>query len=357
MRDEMTWAVLTTSPVLGKKLGEGTYATVFQAHVKSDPDSVVAIKKIKVNTEYRDGLALDAIREVKCLQELSHPNVIGLLAVFSSKNQNLNLVLEYLPRGDLEMLIKDTVEVTYGTADVKAWMGMICRGLWFCHMNFILHRDIKPNNIFIAADGELKLADFGLARTFAEPNRPMTYNVITRWYRPPELFLKARHYSGAVDVWSMGMVFAELILRTPFITGDTDVETFSMICRAFGTPTEANWPGVSKIPGHELISGGQPTPSPSKEYFQGMFGTVGPLGVDLLMSMVTLDPRKRSTAHQILRHKWWLSEPRPTKKEDLPKKGGGEVKMGQELKRRGGETPERRTDKVARKLDFAAMQR
>jgi cyclin-dependent kinase 7 len=142
-------------------------------------------------------MAPDAIRELKHLQELHHPNIISLLTVFSSKDQNLNLVLEFLPLGDLEELIKDRDGLPYGAPDMKAWMGMLCRGIWFCHENFVLHRDIKPNNLLIAADGEVKLADFGLARSFADPYRTMTTNVITRWYRPPELF-----YLGGSEVKS-----------------------------------------------------------------------------------------------------------------------------------------------------------
>ena len=193
-------------------------------------------------------MAPDAIRELKHLQELSHPNIIALKSVFSSKDQNLNLVLEFLPLGDLEMLIRDVEGVRYGAADIKAWMGMLARAIWFCHENFVLHRDIKPNNLLIAADGEVKLADFGLARSFSDPFRIMTSNVITRWYRPPELLFGAKHYSGAVDIWSVGLVFAELIIRTPYIAGDTEVQQISLVCQAVGTPNEDNWPGVSKLP-------------------------------------------------------------------------------------------------------------
>ena len=340
--------------VKDKKVGEGTYAVVYLGHLKADPESKVAIKKIKVQTEYRDGLAMDAIREVKFLQELSHPNIIALHAVFSSKAQNLNLVLEYLPRGDLEMLIKDSESISYGTAEIKAWMGMLGRGVWFCHENFVLHRDIKPNNLLIAADGEVKLADFGLARSFADPYRGMTSNVITRWYRPPELLFGARAYSGTVDVWSMGMVFAELILRIPFVAGNTDMHQLELICKAIGTPTEENWPGVSKLEGYVKFDQSSTQPLNGRDYYLRTFATAGPLGVDLLMSMLTLDPRKRSTARQVLEHKWWTSEPRPTRKEELPKKAGGPEKMGEDLKRRGGELDDVRGDKVARKLNFAA---
>ncbi|KAK4698069.1 cyclin-dependent kinase 7, partial [Lecanoromycetidae sp. Uapishka_2] len=340
--------------IKSKKLGEGTYAVVYLGHLEADPSSLVAIKKIKVNTEYRDGLSMDAIREVKFLQELSHPNIIALHAVFSSKNQNLNLVLEYLPLGDLEELIKDSEGIRYGTAEVKAWMGMLGRGVWFCHENHVLHRDIKPSNLLIGADGEIKLADFGLARSFADPYWAMTCNVITRWYRPPELLYGARYYSGAVDVWSMGTVFAELILRAPFLPGNTDLHQLELICSTIGTPTEQNWPGVSKLDDYVSFEKSSAVPVQGKNFYLARFGTAGPVGVDLLMSLLTLDPRKRCTARQMLEHKWWTSDPKPTAKEDLPKKGGGPEKMGEDLKRRGGEVEDSRADNVARKLNFGA---
>ncbi|KAK2788924.1 TFIIH complex serine/threonine-protein kinase subunit kin28 [Onygenales sp. PD_12] len=337
-----------------KKLGEGTYAIVYLGHLTNDPSSLVAIKKIKVNTEYKDGLSVDAIREVKYLQELSHPNVIALHDVFSSKDQNLNLVLEYLPLGDLEMLIKDK-NIQYGAADVKAWMGMLARGVWFCHENFILHRDIKPNNLLIASDGEVKLADFGLARSFADPYLNMTHQVITRWYRPLELLYGARQYSGAVDIWSTGMVFAELLLRVPFAAGNTDMDQITKIIGAFGTPTEENWPGVTKLPNFVPIEENQIIPLQGRDFFLRQFPTAGPLGADLLASMLKLDPRKRSTARQILQHAWWAAEPRPTRNEDLPRKSGGAKKMGDDLVRRGGEVDDTRFKNAARQLDFGAM--
>ena len=335
-----------------RKLGEGTYAIVYLGHLRDDPSSKVAIKKIKVLADYQDGLSLDAIREVKFLQELSHPNIIALHSIFSSKRQNLNLVLEFLPLGDLEMLIKDASGVRYGTADIKAWMGMLGRGVWWCHANFVLHRDIKPNNLLIAADGEVKLADFGLARSFADPYRPMTSNVVTRWYRPPELLYQARHYAGAVDVWAVGCVFAELVIRTPFVAGASDLHQLDLICQAVGTPLEENWPGVSQLPGY--VRPDKPQPVRGRDFYMATFGTVGPLGVDLLMATMRLDPRKRISARQFLEHSWWASEPRPTHKADLPRKGGGAERMGEDLQRRGGELSEKANDRVAQKLDFGA---
>ena len=309
----------------------------------------MAIKKIKVQKEYTEGMAPDAVRELKHLQELSHPNIIALLNVFSSKDQNLNLVLEFLPLGDLEGLIRDTDRVRYGAPDVKAWMGMLTRAVWFCHENHVLHRDIKPNNCLIAADGEVKLADFGLARGFADPHQLMTANVITRWYRPPELLFGAKHYGGAVDVWSVGAVFAELVTRAPYMPGNNELDQVRLICEAVGTPNDDNWPGVTSLPEYTVP---QQIPLRARDYYEMRFGTVGKEGVDLLIRTLVLDPRKRITARQMLEHPWWHADPKPTPKQNLPRKDDGEKKMGEDLKRRPGVVDEDRGAKVARKLDF-----
>ncbi|RKF61074.1 Serine/threonine-protein kinase KIN28 [Golovinomyces cichoracearum] len=338
--------------VKGKKLGEGTYANVYLGHLRDSPTSLVAIKKIKIQKEYTEGLAPDAIRELKHLRELTHPNIISLLSVFTSKVQNLNLVLEYLPLGDLEMLIKDTDNIRYGAADIKAWMNMLVRAVWFCHENFVLHRDIKPNNLLIAADGEVKLADFGLARSFSDPYRQMTSNVITLWYRPPELLFGAKHYSGAVDIWSVGLVFAELIIRVPYLAGETEVMQIKIISQAIGTPTEDNWPGVTKLPGYTVS---EILPVQPKDTYLAMFGTAGEEGVNLLMQMLVLDPNKRITARQALEHGWWRADPKPTPKSELPKKTTDNKKnnIDLNLRQRFSDEDERET-KVARKLDFSS---
>ncbi|KAH9454460.1 hypothetical protein Pst134EB_014545 [Puccinia striiformis f. sp. tritici] len=166
-----------------KKIGEGTYASVYEGHQKKS-NRKVAIKKIKAG-QFKDGLDMSAIREVKFLQELSHPNVISLLDVFSSKS-NLNLVLEFLDT-DLEAVIKDR-ELVFQASDIKSWMLMTMQGLDFCHQNWVLHRDMKPNNLLIASDGTLKIADFGLAREYADPGTRMTCQVVTR-----SVLLEKRH--------------------------------------------------------------------------------------------------------------------------------------------------------------------
>ncbi|KAF2764803.1 serine/threonine protein kinase, CMGC family, CDC2/CDK subfamily [Teratosphaeria nubilosa] len=351
--------------VKGAVLGSGQYADVYSAHLVSDPTKLFALKKIKIGPEARDfGISHDSLREIRFLQELSHPNIIRLHAVFSTKNQNLNLVLEHLPQGDLLKLIQDTARISYGAADIKSWMLQLSRAVWFCHANGVLHRDIKPNNLLIAANGAIKLADFGLARAMAEPWAPMTYNTITTWYRPPELFFQAQHYGGAVDVWSCGCVMAELILREVLFRAipESEINMVKLICEKVGTPTEENWPGVSKLKGYITP---EIRPLRSRLEWLSQFRTIGETGVDLLIALLTLDPRQRSTAEGVLQHPYWTAEPRPSRLEDLPRRGGGVEVMGEDLTQRGGELPkeggqqkangEGRADRVARKIDFGGM--
>ena len=347
--------------VKGRKLGEGTYAVVYAGTLRAPPQTAVAIKKFKVQpSQLHEGINVDSIREIKYLQELSHPSIVALLDVFSTKDQNINMVIEYFPHGNLEQLIKDP-GVSYGAGDVKAWMGMLARAIYYCHSNFVMHRDIKPNNLLIAADGEVKLADFGLARSFADPYANMTHVVITLWYRPPELLFGARHYSGGVDVWSMAMVFAELLLRRPYAAADIsdpedllrpvgEIAQIAKICEAVGTPNEENWPGVTQLPNY--VASEKSVPVRAKDFYMGMFPTAGVAGVDLLMGMLKLDPRKRLTAQAVLEHHWWHVEPRPSDRENLPKQGGGPEKMGRDIAKPPGATDKERFRGVAKKLEF-----
>jgi cyclin-dependent kinase 7 len=227
----------------GEKLGEGTFAVVYSgfaiATVKGKPSKTkVAIKRIKMK-DFQNGLDLSAIREIKYLSEIDHPNIIKLMDVFTI-NQSLQLVLEFLD-ADLEMLIKNK-NIVFSSADIKSWMIMLLRGLFHCHSMDFLHRDLKPSNLLLASNGELKIADFGLARIMGDPRIPMTNQVVTRWYRAPELLLGAKHYSFGVDIWATGCIFAELMLRTPYFAAETDLAQLNMIFQALGTPTDKEWP-------------------------------------------------------------------------------------------------------------------
>ena len=149
------------------------------------------------------------------------------------------------------------------------------------------------------------------------------------------------------------MVFAELILRAPYVWANTEWEQIAKICETLGTPTEENWPGVTKLPKYMVQEPVRPLIS--REEWMKRLGSVGNEGVDLVCEMLTYDPRRRITAEGVLRHKWWSVEPRPTRVTELPRKGGGVGTMGEDLKRRPGMLDDERGSKVARKLDFSGM--
>lgn len=296
-----------------KKVGEGTYAVVYLGRqVKNDRQ--VAIKEIKTGL-FKDGLDMSAIREVKYLQELDHTNVIELIDVFSNSN-NLNLVLEFLPC-DLEVLIKDQ-SLVFKLSDIKSWLLMTLRGIHHCHRNFILHRDLKPNNLLISPNGQLKIADFGLARSLGNANEYLSSNVVTRWYRAPELLFGAKHYTSSVDIWSIGVIFAELMLRTPYLPGKDDVDQLDVTFRALGTPDESNWPNVTSLPLYNAIKVYAP---PSRQELRVRFSAATELALDLLIAMTQLDPGKRCDLTKALLHEYFVESPPPTKPEKLPKKG------------------------------------
>lgn len=296
-----------------RKVGEGTYAVVYLGKQVNN-DRKIAIKEIKTGL-FKDGLDMSAIREVKYLQELRHINVIELIDVFTAHNtNNLNLVLEFLP-GDLEVLIKN-LSVVFKPSDIKSWMLMTLRGIHHCHRNFILHRDLKPNNLLLSPDGELKIADFGLARAMGNPNEDLTSNVVTRWYRAPELLFGAKHYVEAVDMWSVGIIFAELMLRTPYLPGKDDLDQVDVTFRALGTPTEHNWPNVSNLPLYNAL---KVYPPPLRQELRNRFSAATDVALNLLCYLTELNPGKRCTLTQALLHEYFSESPAPTHPSELPK--------------------------------------
>ncbi|CCI41152.1 hypothetical protein ABG067_003966 [Albugo candida] len=293
---------------LGKVLGEGTFGIVHAAIQKSTSRRV-AIKQFK-RGKFKDGVDFTALREVKLQAELKHPNVVELLDVFIA-NDTINLVFELLPY-NLERVIKEK-SIVLTPADIKAYMKMLLEGLTYCHSHYVLHRDLKPENLLIGEDGQVKIGDFGLARVYGSPNRNMTSMVCTIWYRPPELLFGASEYGHYVDIWGTGCIFAELMLRVPYLTGINEVDQLGKIFHAIGTPSEENWPGMSVLPNYiEFTKNTKPPPLSS------IFTAASEDALDLLGKLLKLNPNERPTAAEALAHPYFSNVPTPTPIEKLP---------------------------------------
>lgn len=289
-------------------LGEGTYGVVFKA-VDTKTGNTVAIKKIRLG-KYKEGVNFTALREIKLLKELKDSNIIELIDAFPYKG-NLHLVFEFMET-DLEAVIRDR-NIVLSPADTKSYIQMMLKGLAFCHKKWVLHRDMKPNNLLIGADGQLKLADFGLARIFGSPERNFTHQVFARWYRAPELLFGTKQYGSAVDIWAAGCIFAELLLRRPFLQGSSDIDQLGKIFAAFGTPKSSQWPDMVYLPDYVEYQFVSAPP------LRSLFPMASDDALDLLSRMFTYDPKARITAQQALEHRYFLSVPAPTKPSQLPR--------------------------------------
>ncbi|XP_065175215.1 cyclin-dependent kinase 7-like isoform X1 [Sycon ciliatum] len=333
-----------------KFIGEGQFATVYQAEDLHNPGTLVAIKKIKVGQkeDARDGINRTALREIKLLQELKHSNVIGLLDVFGQRS-NISLVFDFMDT-DLEVIIRDlSIMLTIG--HIKSYLIMTLKGLEYLHQNWVLHRDMKPNNLLLNSNGVLKITDFGLAKAYGSPNRVYTHHVVTRWYRAPELLFGARLYGTGIDMWAVGCIFAELMQRNPFLVGESDIDQLTKIFEVLGTPTDESWPGLSALPDYVPFKAQVPIP------LAQIFTAADAEALSMLSSMLCLNPVKRCTCSEALKMPFFSSRPYPTKGPLLPLPSGSAVKNEEELVSRGVKRKrDEETDGfVKKKLSFGGM--
>ena len=283
------------------KVGQGTFGEVWKARVK-ESGREVAIKEIKLVLG-KDGVGISAIDEIRLMQELEHPNVLALHEVFAAREGTLSLVIDFL-QTDLEKIIraKDVSSKSYvpmPANEIKAYLKMFLQGVSFCHDNFVLHRDLKPANLLIGADGVLKLCDFGLARTYGSPNAKYSPQAITLWYRPMELLLGAQQYGPACDMWGVGCIFGEMLLRAPLFAtaqGASDLQQMQRIMELMGSPTDTSWPGMEHLP--VTIKFKHKDAVPLAAVFTGASSS----SIDLMSKLLRFDPRERITASQALEH-------------------------------------------------------
>jgi len=281
-----------------EKLGEGTYGVVFKARDLRD-QSIVALKKIRMENE-EQGVPPTTLREVATLLELRHPNIVKLLDVVSV-GTDLYLVFEFMVQ-DLRRYMDHAHGMgSDGAMLVKSYMYQLLNGLEYCHSHRILHRDLKPQNLLIDANGFLKLADFGLARAFSIPLRPYSHEVVTLWYRAPEVLLGDQRYSTPLDIWSAGAIFAEMLTRQPLFPGDSEIDELYKIFKIMGTPTEELWPGVTNLPYWKPLF-----PHWTRQEWTTTFPSItDPNILDLLGKMLVYDPVKRISAKAALTHPYF----------------------------------------------------
>lgn len=240
-----------TSPKFGKadsyekleKLGEGSYATVYKGKSKVN-GKLVALKVIRLQEE--EGTPFTAIREASLLKGLKHANIVLLHDIIHTK-ETLTLVFEYVHTDLCQYMDKHPGGLH--PDNVKLFLFQLLRGLSYIHQRYILHRDLKPQNLLISDTGELKLADFGLARAKSVPSHTYSNEVVTLWYRPPDVLLGSTEYSTCLDMWGVGCIFVEMIQGVAAFPGMKDIQDqLERIFLVLGTPNEDTWPGVHSLP-------------------------------------------------------------------------------------------------------------
>ncbi|KAI3994047.1 hypothetical protein MKX01_012304 [Papaver californicum] len=291
-----------------EKVGEGTYGKVYKAKDKIT-GQLVALKKTRLEMD-EEGVPPTALREVSLLQMLSKTiYIVRLLCVEHVDNKNgkplLYLVFEYLDT-DLKKFVdtyrRGTNPRPLPPSVIQSFMFQLCKGVAHCHSHGVLHRDLKPQNLLVDKEkGILKIADLGLGRAFTVPLKSYTHEIVTLWYRAPEVLLGSTHYSTGVDMWSVGCIFAEMARRQALFPGDSELQQLLHIFRLLGTPSEEQWPGVSALRDwHEY-------PQWKPQNLARAVPSLEAGGVDLLTKMLQYDPANRISAKEALEHPYFDS--------------------------------------------------
>jgi len=280
-----------------EKIGEGTYGTVFKAKNK-ETQEIVALKRVRLDDD-DEGVPSSALREICLLKELKHRNIVRLHDVLHS-DRKLTLVFEHCDQ-DLKKYF-DSLNGDIDPEVVMSFMFQLLKGLSYCHSRNILHRDLKPQNLLINRTGELKLADFGLARAFGIPVRCYSAEVVTLWYRPPDVLFGAKLYTTSIDMWSAGCIFAELAnAGRPLFPGSDVDDQLKRIFKLLGTPSEENWPGMTQLPDLKPFPMYQPSMS-----FSQVVPKLSNRGRHLLQRLLLCNPSQRLSADESMAHPYFL---------------------------------------------------
>lgn len=235
------------------------------------------------------------------MKELKHPNIVRLQDIIHTENK-LILVFEFMDQ-DLKKFMDSTARSTHGALDVqtiKSFMYQLLRGIAYCHENRVLHRDLKPQNLLINKHHQLKLGDFGLARAFGIPVNTFSNEVVTLWYRAPDVLLGSRMYSTSIDIWSAGCIMAEMYTGRPLFPGTTNEDQLQKIFRFLGTPNEQTWPNITQLPEYKPSQVIYPA-----QHISQILTSVDSLGLDLLNRMLQYQPQLRISAKDALNHAYF----------------------------------------------------
>ncbi|KAJ8968832.1 hypothetical protein NQ317_005300 [Molorchus minor] len=276
------------------KAGEGTYGVVYKAKNKLTGKNV-ALKSIKLEKFYNkgEGVPATAIREITLLKGLRHSSIVELLDVMQSTDK-LYLVFEYLDL-DLKRYL-DNTRYSMEKELVRSYMKQLVEALAYMHSHRILHRDLKPQNMLVDKEGHIKLADFGLSRSFSLPSKTYTHEVVTMWYRAPELLLGGKLYCTGIDIWSLGCIMAEMLMKRAIFPGDSEIDQLYRIFKILGTPSEEIWEGVSQYPDFKLSF-----PKWRPISLRELINFHDPEEEEFLKYMLIYDPSKRKTAKELLK--------------------------------------------------------
>ena len=297
---------------LVKECGVGAYGQVISAK-NTETGEIVAIKKLHKVFD-RTILAKRALREAKLLRFFNgHKNITGLIDLEIPNSTDFNqiyLVQEYM-EADLHKIIRSDQQLT--DSHIQYFIYQILRGLKYIHSANVLHRDLKPANILVNGNCELKICDFGLARRFTDGNDNdigfMTEYVATRWYRAPEIMLSFHSYTKAIDLWSVGCIFAELIGRKALFKGRDYVDQLNQILRILGTPTEETLNKVGSSRAQAYIRSLESVP---KIEFSQLYPQASASALDLLQKLLEFDPLNRFTVDQAIAHPYLMAFHNPS---------------------------------------------